>query len=293
MNMSVDKLQDKIRAMKNPTVLGLSPTSELMPPHLLEESSDLAAAYETFCCTLLEKLKPIIPAVQVQAVCFAVLGPRGMEAMGKVLECAKALDYYVILDADLSLPPQIAESVAKDWFAAEDFAADALTLNGYLGSDSVKPFAAAAKKSGKDLFVTVKSPNRSGTEVQDLLSGGRLVHTAMADLVNRWGQDLYGRYGYSQVGAIVGAPFADAIRSLRSKYNRMFFLVTGYDSQSGNAKGASCAFDRLGQGAAVCAARYILGAWQQEGADPKAYADLSLAAAERMKKNLSKYILIM
>lgn len=290
--MSVDILQEKIRSMKNPTVLGLSPTKDLIPPQLFE-GRDTAGAYEAFCCSLLEDLKDIIPAVQVQAVCFAVLGPRGQEALKRVVDCAKALGYYVIVDADLSLPPQLAQTVAEEYFGSDSFGGDAITLNGYLGSDSVKPFVPACKKTGRDVFVMVKSPNRSGSEVQDLICGGRLVHTAMADLVSRWGQDLFGRFGYSQVGAIVGAPHADAIRTLRSKYNRIFFLVTGYDSQSGNAKTASYAFDRMGHGAAVCAARYILGAWKQEGADPADYIALCRAAAERMKKNLSKYILIM
>lgn len=289
--MSIDTLQDKIRTMKNPTVLGLSPTPGLIPDFLKEESGDLPEALEKFSLGLLDALKDLIPAVQVQAACFAIHGPRGLEVMDKVLAAAKDMGYYVILDTDFSGPPQIAEAVAETYYAA--FPGDAMTLNGYLGSDSVKPFLPQCKKTGKSLFVTVKSPNRSGTEIQDLLTGGRLVHTAMADLVSRWGQDLYGRYGYSQVAAIVGAPYADAIRTLRAKYNRVFFLVTGYDSQSGNAKGASCAFDRMGLGAAVCAGRYILGAWQAEGLDPRDFALHARAAAERMKKNLAKYILVM
>lgn len=82
----------------------------------------------------------------------------------------------------------------------------------------------------------VKTSNRSSVEVQDLLTGGRLVHTAMADLVSRWGSDLYGKCGYSQVAAVVGASYPQVLKSLRAKYDRMFFLVPGYGVQGGTAK---------------------------------------------------------
>ena len=126
--------------------------------------------------------------------------------------------------------------------------------------DSIKPFLPYCRDGGKSLFILVKTSNRSSVEVQDLLSGGRLVHTAMADLVNRWGGELWGKYGYSQVAAVVGAPYPEILRSLRAKYDRMFFLVPGYGAQGGTAKSVQHAFDRFGHGAVVCAARSILGA---------------------------------
>ena len=168
-----------------------------------------------------------------------------------------------------------------------------MTINGYLGGDSVKPFLPYCRDGGKSLFVLVKTSNRSSVEVQDLLTGGRLVHTAMADLVNRWGGELYGACGYSQVAAVVGAPYPELLKSLRAKYDRMFFLVPGYGAQGGTAKNVQYAFDRFGHGAIVCAARSLLSAWKKTGGDGRDYVSCVRQAAEKMRKDLGKYIIVM
>ena len=121
-------------------------------------------------------------------------------------------------------------------------------------------------------------------EVQDLLTGGRLVHTAMADLVNRWGGELYGACGYSQVAAVVGAPYPELLKSLRAKYDRMFFLVPGYGAERGTAKNVQYAFDRCGHGAIVCAARSLLSAWKKTGGDGRDYVSCARQAAARARR---------
>lgn len=307
--MSIDVLQEKIRTMKNPTVVGLDPTPDVVPAFLLEEARQGAAptpqsvanAYGRFCREILDSLHDLVPAVKVQDACFSVLGAAGVAAMQEVLAYARDLGYYVVLDSMRGDMPDTAQVFATGVFGTVDeagegyapYPCDAVTLNGYLGGDSIRPFLPYCK-AGKSVFVLVKTSNRSSVEVQDLLSGGRLVHTAMADLVSRWGMDLYGKYGYSQVAAVVGATYPEVIRSLRAKYDRMFFLVPGYGAQGGSAKSVQYAFDRFGHGAAVCASRSILGAWKKDGeSDGRDFARLAAEAAEKMKKSIGKYCVIM
>ena len=124
-----------------------------------------------------------------------------------------------------------------------------------------------------------------------MITGGRLVHTAVADLVNRLGEQLIGKSGYSSVGAVASASGADSLRTLRTKYTRLFLLLDGYDYPNANAKNCSFAFDKLGHGAVACASESILYAWQEtEGEN---YLALAREAAERMKKNLTRYITIL
>ena len=164
-------------------------------------------------------------------------------------------------------------------------------LNAYLGSDGIRPWLPYVKKSGKNVFVVVKSSNKSSGEVQDLLSGDRVIHTAMADLTLRWSTELFGKGGYGEVGAVVGLSSPAAVQALRKRYDTLFFLVPGYGAQGGVAKHASYAFDRLGHGAAVCASRSIIGAWrEQAGAD---YPEAALAAVEKMKKQLEGYVTVL
>ena len=138
----------------------------------------------------------------------------------------------------------------------------------------------------------VKSSNRSGREVQDLISGDRLVHTAMADLAMRWSDGLYGRQGYSAIGALMGAD-GKMLAAMRQKYDRLFFLVTGYGAQGGTAKPVANAFDQFGHGAIVSASRSILGAWQKAESDGADYCERALEAACKMKRDLAKYVAVM
>ena len=305
--MSIDVLQSKIRKLKCPIVLGLDPTRELIPPELLSECEArlgpgpeaLAESFGLFCRGLLEALKKTVPAVKLQTACFQALGWQGVKVMQELLARAKKLGYYVLLETMRSDVGHVAALSAQSVFGGLDFGGervfpypcDAVVLNGYLGSDGIRPWLPYVKESGKNVFVVVKSSNKSSGEVQDLLSGDRVIHTAMADLTLRWSTELFGKCGYGEVGAVVGLSSPAAIQALRKRYDTLFFLVPGYGAQGGVAKHASYAFDRLGHGAAVCASRSIIGAWrEQAGAD---YPEAALAAAEKMKKQLEGYVTVL
>ena len=163
-------------------------------------------------------------------------------------------------------------------------------MNGYIGSEAVIPFAEAMKSNDKDLFLTLRTANKSASEVQDLLTGSRLVYTAVADMAKRLGENLMDRKGYSRIAGTGPATSAEKLQILREKYPSMFLLVDGYDYSGANAKNCSFAFDKLGHGAVVCAGSSILGAWKEEMGDPVAQA---VEAAQRMKKNLTRYIEIL
>ena len=306
--MSVDVLQEKIRKMKNPTMFGLDPTPELIPIWLLEEKiaqfghtpEAYAEAYYRFCSDILTQLKETVPAVKVQSACFEALGACGISVMQRLLEDATELGYYVILDAMRGDAPHIASLLADAMFGGLCFGettiypyrCDGITLNGYLGSDSIKPFLPYCKENGKSVFVLVKTSNKSGREVQDLISGDRVVHTAMADLVMRWSGGEYSKSGYMPLGIMMPATDPRALTSMRKRYDRLFFLVSGYGAQGGSARHASCAFDEFGHGAIVSASRSILGAWHTDDNDGRDFAMRALEAAVKMKKDLGKFVTV-
>lgn len=306
--MSIDVLQSKIRKLKTPIMVGLDPTSELIPPELLADCEARlgkgpeasAESYLLFCKGLLDALKKCVPAVKVQAACFEALGWQGVKAMQEVLAYAKKLNYYVLLETLRSDVGHIAALSAESVFGGLDFGGeryfpypcDGLVLNGYLGSDGIKPYLPYLRgENPKNLFIVVKSSNRSSPEVQDLISGDRVVHTAMADLTLRWSTELFGKCGYGEVGAVVGALAPRAIQNLRKRYDTLFFLVPGYGAQGGVAKHAAYAFDRLGHGAVVCASRSVIGAWrEQAGVD---WPEAAVLAVEKMKRQLESYVTVL
>ena len=268
--MSIDRLQEKIRKLKNPSMLFFSPDGRQVPPALA--GLPLAEGYAALCRELMEGLKDLLPAVRLSGC----------------LGLAKELGYYIVLDAPELLSPQAAEAAARE---LENWTWDGLVLSPYLGSDCVRPFLPLCRR-GKSLFLLTRTPNRSASELQDLLTGTRLVHQAAAELADRHGQGLYGKCGYSQVGAVAGAPAEAALKTLRTKYNRLFLLVDGYDFPSANAKKCSAAFDRFGHGAVVCAGDSLTSAWKQ-GENGDDYVNQSVQAAQRMKRNLTTYVTIL
>ena len=291
--MSIDVLQDRIRHLKNPTVLSLEPTDEVIPGYLLDAHSTRAQAWGVYCTELLEALKEWIPAVKVSFPCFAALGAEGVTVLEQTVKLARKLGYYLILDGLSGDWSTAAKAVTESVFGADaPYFCDSILLNGYCGSDSIKPFLPYCKV-GKSIFILVKSPHRSSVEIQDLLAGGRSVHTAMADLVSRWGGEQYGKFGYMPVGAVVGAANPEILRSLRTRYDRTFFLVAGLDIPSVSPKSCQYAFDQFGRGAAVCASQCILGAWNAVGSDGRDYVRNAVDAAQKLKKGLCNHVQIL
>lgn len=292
--MAVDKLQEKIRKTKNPSMVDFSVGISAVPPHILEEAENPVRAYERFCRELLDGLKGLMPAVRFSIAHFTLLGPDGLLLLNRLTSYARSLDYYILLDAPESLSVQSAELAAQTLFDDNcPYTFDGVVLSAYIGSDALKPYVQRLKESGKDVFVVLRTANKSAAELQDLLTGSRLVHMAAADVVNRLSEPLVGRSGYSQVAAVGPASVADILKKLRARYKNLFLLLDGYDYSNANAKNCSFAFDKLGHGAIACAGRGILAAWNTDTSDGTNYVTQAVEAAERMKKNLLRYITVL
>lgn len=288
--MSIDVLQEKIRKLKCPIVLDLSVETDHIPQCVLEAANDSAVA--VFCKTLMAGLKGIIPAVRFSFDYFALLGCKGLDALRELIEEAHSLGYYVLLDGPTVHSPWAARRAADLLGEGSDFSCDGLIMSPYIGSDALKPFLDSCK-ANKSLFVIVRSPNKSAAELQDLMTGTRLVHVAAADMVNRYGETILGKCGYSQLAVVTSATNVGAVSGLRSKYNRLFLLVDGLDYPGGNGKNASYGFDRFGHGCAVTVGPAITAAWKAEQTDGADCVQQAQKAAERIRNNLNRYITIL
>ncbi len=288
--MSVDVFQERIRKTKNPTVVELGLPLSQLPPQFEQTVS----GYYAFCTELMTALKGLVPAVRVSFSAFTLLGAEGGSALTGVLKEAKDLGFYVILDAPEILSVNSAETTAEAVFGENSaFPCDGLVIGGYLGSDVVKPFLPYCKEKKKDLFVVARTANKSAPELQDLLSGSRVVHMAAADHVNRYSSETVGKFGYSRVGVLAGASSAQSLKNIRAKYPNLFLLLDGADYPNANAKNCSHAFDRFGHGAAACVSTCVTCAWKSAESNGSDFAAHAVAAAERMKKNLTRYVNIL
>ena len=139
----------------------------------------------------------------------------------------------------------------------------------------------------------LRSANKSASEIQDLLTGSRLVYTAAADITKRLGEPLLGRCGYSRIAGVGPATSPDALLTLRNKYPNIFLLVDGCDYSGANAKNCALAFDKLGHGAIACAGDSVVAAWREADTYQIDAIALAIQAAERLKKNLNRYVTIL
>lgn len=291
--MSIDFLHDKIRKLKNPLIVDMSIKEEWLPAHLLEQEGDFSKAYFRFCRELIEALEGVVPGVRFSFDTFALLAEEGLAQLRNLLIRANELGFYVLLDGPQILSPWAADRAAA-LLENDKYPCQGMLISPYIGSDAIKPFVPACAKGEKDLFIVVRSANKSASELQDLLTGKRLVQGAAAELVNRFGETIFTRCNYSRICAVSSAGAADSLRNIRAQYKHMFVLVDGLDYPSGNMKNCSLAFDRFGYGAAITVGPTVTAAWKDaEDANSAAYIEHAIAAAERLKKNLQRYITIL
>ena len=306
--MSFDILQDKIRAMKNPTVAGLDARIEYVPEYIRQAAFEehgvglkgAAEAIWQFNVGLIDALCDIVPAVKPQAAYYENLGWQGMEMLERTIAYAKEKGLFVIADIKRGDIGSTATAYAEGWLSGapiegqsfKSFDADCVTQNGYMGSDSIKPFLAAAKEEDKCAFVLVKTSNPGSGELQDLMIGDKTVYQVMGELNESIAAGTEGKYGYTMAGAVTGATFPAQIEALRASLNKTFFLVPGYGAQGGTAEDVKYAFDKFGHGAIVNSSRGIMCAWQKTGNNGLDFAQAARNAAIAMRDDIAQFVTV-
>ncbi len=299
--MAFDKLIEKIIETQNPTVAGLDPKLDYVPASIKNACFEkygktlegAAAALLEFNKRIIDNICDIVPAVKPQAAYYEMYGWQGVKALTETIAYAKAKGMFVITDGKRNDIGTTMEAYATAHLGATDvagesveaFGADALTVNGYLGTDGIKPLAGICKERDKGIFVLVKTSNPSSGELQDMkLENGATVYEQMGRMCESWGEELMGKYGYSAVGAVVGATYPGQLAEMREKAPHTFFLVPGYGAQGGGAEDAKNAFDKNGLGAIINSSRGIMCAWKKQGLTEEDFAEAARTEALRMIK---------
>ncbi len=289
--MQIDRLIRAIRALNNPSALGLDTRLEFVPKAFarpyLENGAPEDAIY-AFNSALLNGLCGIIPCVKIQIAYYELLGTGGMTCLLKTLKEAQRLGYVVIMDAKRGDIGATATAYSGAFLASDaPFQSDFLTVNPYFGTDGLDPFLIDCKKTGRGIFALVKTSNPSSCELQDMTaSDGQPFYCHVADKVKSWGSDLTGEEGYSSVGAVVGATYPQQGTALRARMPQTFFLVPGYGAQGASAKDLAGSFDSSGGGAVVAASRSLICAHIK--ANTEDFVSAAQKEALRMKQDITE-----
>lgn len=279
--MFVDKLIRKIKETGNPSVVGLDPKLEFIPAFIKEKAfkefgegfSGAAGTILEFNKKIIDAVYDIVPAIKPQLAYYEMYGIEGIKAFYETIEYARSKGLLIIVDGKRNDIGSTAEAYSSAYLGKTPingtstpvYDADALTVNPYLGYDGIKPFINDCEIYGKGIFVLVKTSNKSSGQLQDMLTQyGKSIYEIVAEYVNDWGNAQTGEFGYSSVGAVVGATYPNQAKILRGIMKKAYILVPGYGAQGGTAKDAAHCFNKDGLGAIINASRSIMCAYQSE-----------------------------
>ena len=274
---AMDKLIEKIKETNNPTVIGLDAKYEMIPDFIKIKydnslTRDLVSILE-FNKKLIDVTYDIIPAVKINVAFYEMYGLNGMKVFEETCKYAKERNMIVMADIKRGDIGNTAKAYSNaflgktliDGREEAIYDVDFVTLSPYMGTDSIKPFVEDCVKYGKGAFIIVKTSNPSSDELQDLrLETGEEVYTKVINLVEEWGKDLVGKYGYSSISAVVGATYPKQLENLRKIALHTFFLIPGYGAQGGKAEDIALGFDQNGIGGIVNSSRGLMCAYKSD-----------------------------
>lgn len=307
MNNMMDKLIQRIKETNNPTIIGLDPRYEQIPKCIKEKYAETlegaAKSIIEFNKRIIDAIKDIIPAVKPQIAFYEKYGIEGMKAFEETCKYAKKQGMIVVADIKRGDIGSTAQSYSDVFLGRSKigkkeeaiFDVDFVTLNPYMGIDSIKPFIEDCKKYNKGVFILAKTSNPSSKDIQDLkLETGEKVFEKVAKLIETWGKDQIGEYGYSSISAVVGATHREELKDIRKLAPHTFFLIPGYGAQGGKAEDIALGFDKNGIGGIVNASRSLINAynsemWKQKFTEEE-FEKATRSEALRMKEELNQAI---
>lgn len=275
----IQKLIANIQKTNAPIVVGLDPMLNYIPKQVQEKAfkeygetlEGAAEAIWQFNKAIVDETYDIIPAVKPQIAMYEQFGIPGLMAYKKTVDYCKEKGLVVIGDikrGDIGSTSAAYATghVGKVQVGSKKYAGfdvDFVTLNPYMGSDSINPFIEACKEEKRGMFVLVKTSNPSSGEFQDQLVNGRPLYELVGEKVAEWGEGFMGD-SYSYVGAVVGATYPEMGKILRKIMPKAYILVPGYGAQGGQGKDLVHFFNEDGLGAIVNSSRGIIAAYKQE-----------------------------
>lgn len=304
---AMDKLIERIKETNNPTVIGIDSKYDIIPNCIKNKYDDslegVSKSIFEFNKRLIDATYDIIPAVKINIAFYEMYGLDGMKAFEETCKYAKEKKMIVMADIKRGDIGNTAKAYSNAFLGRtmignreeKIYDVDFVTLSPYMGTDSIKPFVEDCIKYNKGAFIIVKTSNPSSGELQDLkLEAGEEVYTKVINLVEEWGKDLVGEYGYSSISAVVGATYPKQLENLRKVAPHTFFLIPGYGTQGGKAEDIALGFDKNGIGGIVNSSRGLMYAYKSDKWKDKfteeEFDKATRAEAIRMRDELTEAI---
>ena len=237
-----NRLVTKIRSSKSFLCLGVDPHLDLIPKifDVNTKTSNIVEKVEKFCFSLLDAAVGLVPAIKPQIALFEKLGPDGMKLLSSLCKHAQSQNFLVIMDAKRGDIGSTSQAYANAYLGKDaPFPSDALTINPWLGIDSLEPFFKKASETSSGLFVLVHTSNKGSKDIQEMsLSTGIKCYEHLANILKPIVEKIKGTLGLSSIGVVSGATFREESVALRKLLPNAPFLIPGYGTQGASAKDA-------------------------------------------------------
>lgn len=265
-----DQLIASIREKKTPLVVGIDPRRERLPKALQPDNAsgldEIADKYLTFSTSIIDVVAPLVPAIKPQMAFFEELGAPGMSALQQVVDHAKSKGLLVIMDGKRNDIGSTAAAYAAAYLGAKPKSAwgcDALTVNPWMGHDSLDPFIEAGLRKSAGIFALVKTSNPGSKDFQEQVCNYRPMFSLIARAIQKLAEETKGQGGYGIAGSVVGATYPRQLGELRTLMPSSYFLIPGFGAQGGTAADVAGGFDENGLGAVVNSSRGIIFAYEK------------------------------
>lgn len=303
----MDKLINKIKLLNSPIVVGLDTSVNLIPSFLKKQAISrfkntakaAANAILEFNKQIIDQIFDIVPAIKLQCAFYELFGGEGILALQQTIAYAKNKKMFTIVDGkrnDIASSMEaysnayLGESELLDGKHFKPFDCDAITINPYLGTDTIMPIFENCEKFDKCAFVLIKTSNKSSNELQNLkLQNNKLFYEKTAEVCCRFSDYKNSQHGFSKIGAVVGATHPTDLKHLREILPNTFFLVPGFGAQGARLDDLKFAF-KNGTGAIINSSRAIIGSWIFEKACEENFAKTARLAVQKMKADLTKIV---
>ncbi len=258
--MIIDRLYREVREKGNVCV-GLDTHLNYIPEEIKERYQSIDEILFQFNKRIIDNTYDIVPIFKLQIAFYEAYGLKGLEAYKRSLEYIKSIGSLSIGDIKRGDISSTAEMYAKAHFYGE-FEADFITLNPYMGFDSITPYLQYVEKGNKGVFVLLRTSNPGAKDIQYLDVEGEKLYYHVGDKLNEISSKYVGSCGYSPIGAVVGGTHIDEAKEIRDRYKNMFFLIPGYGHQGGKGKDVAMYLND-GNGGIVNSSRGIITAFKK------------------------------
>lgn len=281
--MIIDRLFKEVES-KGMVCVGLDSRLEYIPEELKREHQDIGEVIFQYNKLIVDHTLDIAAIYKPQIAFYEAYGIKGLTAYKRTLEYIRhsgALSIGDIKRGDIS---STAEMYGKAHFEG-DFEADFITLNPYMGFDSITPYLPYLEKGNKGLFVLLRTSNPGAKDIEYLEADGKKLYLHVGDKLAEMGKDYIGKCGYSSLGAVVGGTHTDEASEIRERYQKMFFLIPGYGAQGATGEDARI-YLKNGNGGVVNSSRGIITAYARHRDGWERFGDYIRQAVLEMREDI-------